>query len=56
MNARCRGQAAVEFLLCAGLLAATVFIPVFDDRSAVSFLAHQVVAWFHGFYELLSLT
>jgi len=56
VNRRCRGQAAVEFLLCAGLLAATVFVPVFGGRSAASFLAHQAVAWFHGLYELLSLT
>lgn len=56
MNRRFSGQAAAEFLLCAGLLAATVFVPVFDGRSAVSFLAHRVVAWFHGLYELLSLT
>lgn len=51
-----RGQAAVEFALCAALLAAALFVPVVDGTSVTVYLARQLVAWFHGLYSWLALT
>ncbi len=53
---RSQGQAAAEYLLCVGLIAAALFLPFFEGRSVTSYLAMQVVEWFHGLYELLALT
>jgi len=50
------GQAATEFLLCVAVLAAALFAPVVEGRSPVSYLAHQIVGWMHGLYELLALS
>jgi hypothetical protein len=56
MTVRPRGQAAVEFTVCAALLAAALFAPVIDGTSVTTYLARQLVAWFHGLYSWLALT
>ena len=53
---RAGGQAATEFLVCVALLATALFAPFLEGRSAVSYLAHQVVAWLRGLFELLALS
>jgi hypothetical protein len=50
------GHAAVEFALCAALLAAAAFAPVVEGASATTYLARQMVAWFHGLYVLLAFS
>lgn len=47
---------AAEFLLCVALLAAALFAPLVEGRSAATYLASRIVAWFHGLYELLALS
>jgi hypothetical protein len=52
---RARGQAAIEFVLCAGLLAAAVFLPLVDGMSASTLLVRRMTEFFRGFYALLAL-
>lgn len=56
MNHSVRGQAAAEFLLCVAMLVVALFAPLVEGRSVVTYLARQLVAWFHGLYELLALS
>lgn len=51
-----RGQVVTEYLLCVALLAAALFAPVVEGRSAAAYLAHEIVSWFHGLYALLALS
>jgi hypothetical protein len=49
------GQAAVEFLLCAAMLAAALLLPLVEQQSVASSLAHRVVDCIRGFYLLIAL-
>jgi hypothetical protein len=50
-----RGQAATEFLLCAGLLVAVLFLPLVEGTSVASLLARRMADFLHGFYALMAL-
>jgi len=50
------GHAATEFLLCVASLATALFAPLIEGRSAMSYLAHLLVAWLRGLFELLALS
>lgn len=50
-----RGQAAVEFLLCAAVLTAALLLPLFEHRSVASLLAHRLAECIRGFYLLIAL-
>jgi Flp pilus assembly pilin Flp len=50
------GQAAVEYLLCAGLVAAALLLPVIEGHSAAGLLAKRLSEWFQGFSALLALS
>jgi hypothetical protein len=49
------GQAAIEFLLCAAVLAAALLLPFIEQQSVASLLAHRVVDCIRGFYLLIAL-
>jgi hypothetical protein len=55
MMPRQRGQAASEYLVCAALLAAVLFLPVLEGASVSSLLARRLTQFFHGFHALLAL-
>jgi hypothetical protein len=54
MRRRMTGQAAAEFALCVAILALAVFAPALDGTSVATYLARQMVAWFHGLHSLLA--
>jgi hypothetical protein len=56
LSHRSGGQAAVEFAVCAAVLAAALFAPVIEGTSVAVYLARQLVDWFHGLYSWLALT
>jgi hypothetical protein len=49
------GQAAIEFLLCAAILAGALLLPLIEQQSVASLLARRVVDCIRGFYLLIAL-
>jgi hypothetical protein len=57
MRARLQtGQAVVEYLICAGIVAAVLLLPVIEGHSVAGVLASRLSEWFQGFSALLALS
>jgi hypothetical protein len=55
MNARQKGQAAVEFLVVSAALAAALFVPYLNGRSVAGLLLHALMECFRARSFLISI-
>jgi hypothetical protein len=51
-----RGQAALEFVLCAALLAGVLFVPWVEGDSVSTLLARRLADFVHGFFALIAIS
>ncbi|KIO38128.1 hypothetical protein [Shewanella sp. cp20] len=55
-NARCRGQASVEYLVVCGALVAALLTPVSNDNNVLDLCADALTEWYTAFAYTKSLS